>query len=244
MISLIVPCLNERKNIIGFLESLDNQSCWMFEVVVVDGGSTDGSRKLFDIYPALFPITKLLNRKRNLGFIRNLGAHSSKGNILLFSNSDAVFPTDFLEKILESFEDPRLLALSGRTIPLDAGSLTKASYFAFDKLRALFSRLGKFSPSGNFLAISRDAFFDLGGFPEDPVNEDSGLGDRIVDYARLKNLRFRFDQNICAAHHIKQRRSGWRTLLFYFYVFGNFSSDLKLILSPITRKRAREFNEK
>lgn len=244
MISLIVPCLNEEKNIPGFLGSLNFQTYWNFELVVVDGGSTDRSRILLSIFPKFFEMTALINERRNLGFIRNLGAEASRGDILLFSNSDAVYPRTFLEDILESFEDPRLLALSGRTIPLNAGSLTKCSYFAFDKLRALFSRLGKFSPSGNFLAISRDAFFDVGGFPEDPVNEDAGLGEKIERYAKVKNLKFRFDQNISAGHHVKQRRSGLRTLLFYFYVLGNFSSEMKWVLSPIAKKRAGEFNKK
>jgi biofilm PGA synthesis N-glycosyltransferase PgaC len=244
MISVIVPCLNEEPQIVDFLISLNDQTYPGFELIVVDGGSTDRSRILVDFFRSEFQITGVINEKRNLGFIRNFGAEKSKGNLLLFSNSDAVFPRDFLEKIIDQFSDPRLLALTGRTIPLNAGSLTRASYFAFDKLRQFFSRLGKFSPSGNFLAITREAFFDIGGFPEDPVNEDAGLGERIERYARIKNLKFRFDQNIAAAHRVKKKRSGWKTLLFYFYVLGNFSSDVKKLLSPLARKRAREFNKK
>ena len=40
-ISIIVPTLNEEKNIKDFLDSLEKQTWTNFEIIVVDGGSTD-----------------------------------------------------------------------------------------------------------------------------------------------------------------------------------------------------------
>lgn len=210
------------------------------ELVVIDGGSWDKSRSLIDEYKESFPITGLINETRNLGFIRNLGARVARGEILVFTNSDAVLPWDLLSNVAFQFMDSRLQALSGRTIPVNGGALCFAGYHCFDFLRLLFVRLGRFSPSGNFLAIRKEVFWKMGGFPEVKVNEDGELGSRL---SRAR-AAVRFDWRLKIWHFAKRFRKGpLKTLLFYSYVFGNFSPKLKRILKHIERKSAMEFDE-
>jgi len=244
MISIIAPMLNEKKYIKKFLESLKNQSFLDFELIIIDGGSSDGSRDIVDSYGPEFKITGLFNEKRNLGYIRNYGSKMARGEILLFTNSDAVFSMFFLDKIAIRFQDPDLGALSGPTIPLEAGPVTELAYFCFDCLRWIFSKAGRFSPSGNFLAIHRDLFLTAGGFPEVPINEDGLLGQKISWILKTFCGYALFDFTIPAAHYIKKKRSGIKTLIFYAYVFGNFSGFLRWLLDPILRKRILEFNKK
>lgn len=224
--------------------SLAQQSWRGFELVVVDGGSADTSRELVDLYAEAFDYgcTKLINTKRNLGFIRNLGARAARGNILMFTNSDVVLHRNFLRYVAFEFAiDPRLQALSGRTIPIGGGALCFAGYHCFDFLRLLFSKLGKFSPSGNFIAIQKELFWKVGGFPEIKVNEDGELGSRI---SRARAAA-KFDWSLKTWHHAKRfRRGALKTLLFYSYVFGNFSPVLKRVLKHIQLKSSREFNRK
>lgn len=244
MISVIAPMLNEEKHIMDFLESLEKQSYFNFELILIDGGSSDRSRILVDYFNNSFPITAVINEKRNLGYIRNYGSKLARGEILLFTNSDAVFPRFFLDKIAARFQDPDLGALSGPTVPLEAGPVTELAYFCFDYLRWLFSKRGKFSPSGNFLAIHRDLFLTANGFPEVPINEDGLLGQRISWILKTFCGYALFDFDIAAAHYIKKGRKGIKTLMFYAYVFGNFSGFLRWLLDPIMRKSSREFNKK
>lgn len=247
MISVLVPCLNEEEHLPSFLSSLAAQF-WVtnFELVIVDGGSSDRSRKIVSEWEKHTGIhcTKLINETRNLGFVRNWGARAARGDILVFTNSDAILPENFLNNIAWSFGDPNLVALSGRTVPLEGGALGSVAYAAFDRLRWAFSKIGRFSPSGNFLAVRTKNFWRVGGFPEIRMNEDGVLGSRLSKYARERGVKVKFDRRLLTYHFSAKRwkGKGLKTLLFYSYVFGNFSPFLKRILSPILRKSSREFN--
>ena len=51
-ISVIVPTLNEEKNIRTFLESISEQSSVDFETVIIDGGSKDATSKIAEAHNA------------------------------------------------------------------------------------------------------------------------------------------------------------------------------------------------
>ncbi|HKI50674.1 MAG TPA: TIGR04283 family arsenosugar biosynthesis glycosyltransferase [Geothermobacteraceae bacterium] len=92
-LSLIVPLLNERQVVPGFLEMLARQTGVRFEVILVDGGSVDGTRELIldSQQAAVFPMTLLesaAGRARQL----NLGAEHAAAELLLFLHVDSVFP--------------------------------------------------------------------------------------------------------------------------------------------------------
>lgn len=248
MISVVVPCLNEEKQLPYFLGSLTAQGWKHWELVVVDGGSSDRSRQIISKWKKDTGIhcTKLINETRNLGFVRNWGARAARGDILLFTNSDAVLPEFFIFDVHVCFNimGAPLLALSGRTVPLEGGALCSLGYAAFDWLRWFFSKIGRFSPSGNFLAVRAEDFWRVGGFPEIRVNEDGVLGSRLSRYARERGMKVKFDRRLLTYHFSAKRwkKKGLKTLLFYSYVFGNFSPFFKRILSPILKKSSREFN--
>lgn len=244
MISVIAPCLNEEEHLPYFLESLAQQIAeFGFELIVIDGGSRDRSREIVDSYDQRLIIIKLLNETRNLGFIRNLGAKVARGEILLFTNTDAVLPELFMHDLrarffISNLDSKPISAISGRTVPWDGGVLCSFAYGAFDLLRWGFSKIGRFSPSGNFLACKRECFWEAGGFPEVKLNEDGILGSRIQG-------RKEFCLDMWAGHFADRwRGNGMKTLGFYSYVFGNFSPKLKRALSRIERKSSGEFDRK
>jgi glycosyltransferase involved in cell wall biosynthesis len=253
-ISIIAPCLNEEEHLPDFLSSLANQKALAFrgwhmkvdevnyELIVIDGGSRDRSRSIIDSFRDKMPITGLLDETRNLGYVRNRGARAARGEILFFTNSDAILAPGLLEDIFFMFLDPQLAALSGRTIPINGGAICSAGYAAFDVLRWGFCKIGIFSPSGNFLAVRSSVFWAVGGFPKLRINEDGVLGQKLSKYARLKGLKVRFSMDLAAAHYSERFQKGaLKSLMFYAYVFGNFSLLLRRILSPLERRSSHEF---
>ena len=98
-ISIIVPTLNEEKHIRSLLDSLKDQSLVSFETVVVDGGSKDKTSEIANKYDA-----KVVVLPEHGEFIsRNIGADVSRGDLLLFTCADIVFPKDIFHRIMEKF---------------------------------------------------------------------------------------------------------------------------------------------
>ena len=95
-ISIIIPAYNEEKHIEKCLQSLSNQDYDNYEIIVVDDGSTDLTKEIVK----RFKNVKLKKQEhKGPGTARNFGAKSSKGEILVFVDSDMIFPTDYLTKL-------------------------------------------------------------------------------------------------------------------------------------------------
>lgn len=253
MISVIAPNLNEVNNLLTFLGSLHHQTLKNFEVIVVDGGSNDGSLILLMEFQEILrqrnvSLKVFLNRTRNLGFIRNLGAKHAKGDVLFHCNTDNYLEPQLLQKINEYYKDHKEVAsLSGRVYPLGTSIIAHLGYQLFDLLRFLFTcapmPIKKYRPSGNFMSIRANVFRDVGGYPEVTVNEDGLLGQKLDPYAKRNHKSVVFNLNLYVGHHVKKFESmgGIQALLFYFYTLTNFAPMLKPLLEPIRRNASMVF---
>ena len=83
MISVVIPALNEEKALPRTLDALFAQIA-RYEVVVVDGGSTDRTTRIATRYPS----TQVLNAPRGRAAQMNAGARIATGDWLLFLHAD------------------------------------------------------------------------------------------------------------------------------------------------------------
>lgn len=114
-VSVVIPNLNGEKSLEKNLPKLIEAQKFLgnniFEIVIVDDASTDGSVGLIK---NKFPEVKLIRHKINRGFPSsvNTGVRSAKGDFILLINAD-VFPNhDFLVKPLLHFKNSRVFAVS------------------------------------------------------------------------------------------------------------------------------------
>lgn len=103
MISIIVPMYNAEKTIIQTLKGLENQTRNDFEVIVVDDGSIDKSPKLVTGFKNQSELTIKLINQINSGpaKARNIGVKHSKGNIIIFLDSDCIPPNNWVEEMVK-----------------------------------------------------------------------------------------------------------------------------------------------
>ncbi len=98
--SIIIPTLNEARYLPHLLNDLAEQSFRDFEVIVVDGKSTDATLKQAKAFTSRLPSLRLLTSpKRHVCVQRNLGAKHAHGLIFLFMDADNRLPTYFLQGI-------------------------------------------------------------------------------------------------------------------------------------------------
>lgn len=92
-ISIIIPVFNEVNRISKLLSHLENHAFQnqKIEIIVVDGGSTDGSQDTVSINSKI----KLIQAAKGRAIQMNVGAKAATGNILYFLHCDSFPPTHF-----------------------------------------------------------------------------------------------------------------------------------------------------
>jgi glycosyltransferase involved in cell wall biosynthesis len=108
MVSVVLPVLNEARDIRRLLMSLLNQVSppGGFEVLVADGGSTDGTRQIVTDLSLVHRQLRLLENPRRLSSAgRNVGLGASRGKYVVFIDGHCSLPRpDYLVRTVEIFE--------------------------------------------------------------------------------------------------------------------------------------------
>lgn len=229
IISVIVPTLNEEKNIGYLLKSLEKQTFSNFEVIVVDGGSKDNTLKEVAKYPLNITII-VLDDAREF-FSRDYGAKSAKGSILVNTCADVTFPPDLLEKVYERFEkNKKMIALSGIYIPYDTSLIGRLLYRLYNAYRFILAKLGYYFLAGtNFHALRKDFFKKLGGFGGENIRADGLMLRKIVDIYGYGNKKIKFFSDMCVLISTRRmKKKGMRGFIrHYIYIWE------ALVPSPI-----------
>lgn len=104
--SAITPCFNEGERIEKYLKVLERQTVKP-EVIIVDGGSTDGTLDIIKRYMKKNRNIKLLHEtgeKRSPGNARNIGWKAATGHIIYLMDVDSRIEPDFTRKAVQEFE--------------------------------------------------------------------------------------------------------------------------------------------
>ena len=103
-VSLIVPCRNESGHILECLQSLCSNEYPedRFEVVVVDGMSSDGTREAVMDFCARHPNVRLVdNPLKLIPVAMNTGIRHSRGEIIAKTDAHSIFPRNFISTCVE-----------------------------------------------------------------------------------------------------------------------------------------------
>ncbi len=183
-ISVIVPAYNVEKSLSILLDSLSNQSCRDFEMVVVDDCSQDNTCRVAESYNCTLVRTP---RNRGPATCRNIGAKKARGDILVFTDSDCKVEWNWIERIEKCFLQNDMDAVMGKVVlmpstllgdSISALGFPAGGAIGFDKIWKVDSKGFTNSLSTCNCAITRSAFERIGGFDESfpfPGGEDTLL---------------------------------------------------------------------
>ena len=179
-ISVIIPTLNEAATIGETLRRLRSSgSC---EVIVVDGGSDDGTPELARPQADL-----VLSAGRGRATQMNVGARAASGQVLLFLHADTVLPPDFPALLENALRNPRVVG--GRfDVRLDAEGWL---FRLVETLMNLRSRLSRIATGDQAIFVRSRTFLELGGYREAELMEDLELSYRLKRRGELACLHER-----------------------------------------------------
>jgi rSAM/selenodomain-associated transferase 2 len=209
-ISIVIPVLNEEGNIGKLLTYLNQRSFdrSSFEVIVVDGGSTDDTLRLarrFDV--------KILITSRGRAKQMNLGARNASADILYFLHADTFPPKNFDSVIIDTVKNKS---------PVGCFRMHFDSDSRFLRFFAWFSRINHPICRGGdqSLFITQELFLQSQGFNEDYlVYEDN---DFIARLSRKNDFKILPEYVTTSAR--KYRALGMVRLQYHFGVihFKNY----------------------
>ena len=135
--SIVIPCYNASKYLERCLDSIYNQSYNMFEVIIVNDGSTDNTEEIVNRYRSKYNNIKYL-KQENLGvaIARNKAIELVSGNKFIFVDADDYINSDLLFKLDEFLKknDVDIVRYQADFIDIDGNIGTKYISPNFDIL--------------------------------------------------------------------------------------------------------------
>jgi rSAM/selenodomain-associated transferase 2 len=179
-ISVIVPALNEALTLPSTLALLHDSA--FTEVIVVDGGSQDGTLAAAALAT---PTARILTAPTGRARQMNVGAAAAKGAVLLFLHADTLLPPMAADDITAALADSLVVGghFDARLVP-DRGLL-----WAIGRMMSWRSRVTGIATGDQAIFVRRKVFEALGGFPEIPLMEDVAFSERLKRAGRVANLR-------------------------------------------------------
>jgi glycosyltransferase involved in cell wall biosynthesis len=188
-ISVIIPTLNEERYLKPTLQSLSEQTCQDFELIVKDGLSKDNTVNIAREYADIV----ISQRDVTIGDARNQGAKRAKGEVFAFLDADTFLDKNALELVAEDFSlyDIALLLPKFGPIERDVGVVPKVKkemnrfYVGFENYWRKY--VDRFC-GGMFMPVNASAFKKAGGFDRRlKCVEDIELSYRLRKIGNLLN---------------------------------------------------------
>ncbi|NMG06644.1 glycosyltransferase [Brasilonema sp. UFV-L1] len=134
-VSVVVCTRNRPEQLVRCLRSLQKLSPSPQQIIVVDNApSDDATRQLVAQMPG---IQYVLESRPGLSVARNTGIRHSTGDIIAFTDDDVEVHPDWIARLQQSFENPKVMAVTGLVLP---GELETESQVAFEKGFGGFNR--------------------------------------------------------------------------------------------------------
>ena len=198
-LSIVVPALNESAGIVAMLQGLQPLRARGVELLLADGGSSDGTPDLARPW-----VDAVVPAPRGRALQMNAGATQARADALLFLHADTQLPPRADGLVLQALAGG---ACWGRFDVRIAGRPWMLRVVA--ALMNLRSRCSGIATGDQAIFVRRDAFDRVGGFPVQPLMEDIEICRRSKRLGPPACLRAR----VCTSGRRWEQRGVWRTIL-------------------------------
>ncbi|MGB2853881.1 MAG: glycosyltransferase family 2 protein [Dehalococcoidia bacterium] len=185
LISVIIctHSLDNKQNLMDAVDSILNQTLKELEIIVVVDGSEELYKWITKAYDAQERV-KVVSIKENMGICsaRNTGIKAAQGDLVVFSDDDAVAEKRWIENLVDTYQKHDAIAVGGKILPIwlskqpdyfpdELGWLVGITYEGFAEERVVEVR-NTFGPNMSF---KKSVFEKIGLFTEEFGFSKKGL---------------------------------------------------------------------
>lgn len=184
MISVIIPAYNEAERIAQCLIALSDQTLPRntYEIIVVDGGSSDETRQIASEYADLV----FIQVSKRVGGARNDGICRASHDIVVTTDADSIVTRDWLEQTVSCFTDPEVVLAFGPIQPVHDTPENRRYALLFNSL-TWFGALTRFYyyTLGCNTAFLKKAFIEAGMYRTVDAGDDLEIAVRMRKQGRV-----------------------------------------------------------
>jgi GT2 family glycosyltransferase len=201
--SVIVPFRDPGSHFAKLLASLAAQETpETVEIIAVDNGSTDGSRRYAEDLAGRMPLRIVDAPTRpNRSGARNRGAREARADKLLFVDADDELAPGYLAAMIRALDEHRFVTSAVDSVTLNPGWVRQAHGLPWSGI--IPDAFGFLPCGGSNIGVDRALFEAVGGFPEEfAASEDIAISWRIqlsgVDLRQVPEAiyRYRYRQSL------------------------------------------------
>jgi len=188
--SFLLSAFNEEKHIRRCIESIDQAATHYpgkTEVIVVNDGSTDNTRKIASeaVLNLRYASGKVYNIPHGgLGYALQYGLSRTSGDIVFRTDADSTIDKFAIGNIMKHFMDPQVASVSGLIFPLEEKSWWQKLWIFRYCLLTFYKREWELTDSvivqpGAFCVFRKESLIRVGGWADDIIGEDCEVTVRL-----------------------------------------------------------------
>ena len=188
-ISIIIPVYNRPDEVRELLESIRVQSVPVYEVIIVEDGSTISCKSIACTYKKELNLHYFYKENSGPGQSRNYGVEHARGNYFIFLDSDCILPADYMRIVNKYLEHNYSDAFGGPdaahpnfTRLQKAINFSMTSFLTTGGLRGGNENFHTFEPRSFNMGMSSGVYDATRGFSDMRFGEDIDLSRRIVQH--------------------------------------------------------------
>lgn len=203
--SVVVIAYNEEKRLPACLWSLSNNKCkYPVEIIGIDNNSSDRTAEVYSTLGVKF----FKEERKGPGYARNRGLAEAKGKILICIDSDTIYPEQYLEIMIDSFNKPGVVAVSSLYSFIPDKQFPVYKLFFYELLRDIHIFLLSFqSPErcirGSVFAHNTALGREIGYRVNIKRGEDGSLAYALKDFGKIRFIRNRKARPVTSTLAIK-----------------------------------------
>jgi len=232
-VSVVITEMNEAKSIGRFLDSLLLQTRIPDEIVITDGGSTDGTQQIIQEYIKQGAAIKLIQAPGNRSVGRNTAIKNATHSIIAVTDAGCIIAKNWLEEIIKPFKDDQVMVVAGGyTYSADNLIQKLTNDFIFQNHHP--EQLDTWLPSSRSIAFRKEAWKRAGGYPEyqaynAKLRNKCGGEDTVFDL-KLKQQGYSFANGLSAQVDWKPQPTLRKMFKqYYWYAIGDGLDDSGLL---------------